>query len=104
MSDHQDLLERFIQLQALSLVVHKITDEVFDSAVEGDWSKNGFRPGQLDRKSADQDPSGLTAARVDLVAAHMFAELSTASEWFAEKARQHADLANEQIVEDVRER
>ena len=102
MSDHQELLERFIQLQALSLVVDKITDEVFENAVEGDWSKTAFRPGQLDRKSAEQDPSGLTSARVDLVAAHMFAELSTAAEWFAEQAREHADRANEQIVQEVR--
>ncbi|HEV8686417.1 MAG TPA: hypothetical protein VGQ84_04025 [Gaiellaceae bacterium] len=104
MSEGHQLLERFIQLQALSLVVDKITDEVFDEAVEGDWSNTAFRPGRVERDRLEQDPLRLTAARIDLVAAHMFAELSAATEWFAEKARQHADLANEQIVQDVRTR
>jgi hypothetical protein len=104
MSVRQELLERFIQLQALSLVVDKITDEVFDNAVEGDWSKTAFRPGQVGGEGVNGDALRLTSARVDLVAAHMFAELSAASEWFAEKARQHAGRANEQIVQDVRAR
>jgi hypothetical protein len=101
MPDPDQLLERFIQLQALSLVVDRITGEVFDHAVEGDWSKNAYQPAQADQQWLRRDEGRLAAARVDLVAAHMFAELSTAAEWFAEQARHHADRANEQIVEEV---
>jgi hypothetical protein len=101
MSDRHELLERFIQLQALSLVVDRITGEVFDKAVEGDWSRNGYRPAQVDEQWLDRDEGRFTAARVDLVAAHMFAELSTAAEWFAEQARHHTDRANSQIVREV---
>jgi hypothetical protein len=101
MSDRDQLLERFIQLQALSLVVDRITGEVFDQAVEGDWSQHLYGPTQVDEQWLHRDEGRFTAARVDLVAAHMFAELSTAAEWFAEQARHHADRANEQIVEEV---
>jgi hypothetical protein len=101
MSDRYQLLERFIQLQALSLVVDRITGEVFDKTVEGDWSRHPYLPAQVDEQWLERDEGRLTAARVDLVAAHMFAELSTATEWFAEQARQHTDRANQQIVEGV---
>lgn len=101
MSDRDQLLERFIQLQALSLVVERITGEVFDKAVEGDWSQHAYRPLQVDEQWLHRDEGRHTAARVDLVAAHMFAELSTAAEWFAEQAQHHADRANDQIVRDV---
>jgi hypothetical protein len=101
MSDHRELLERFIQLQALSLVVGKITGEVFEKAVEGDWAQHAFWLQQPQQRGSDQGENGLTAARVDLVAAHMFAELSAASAWFEEQARHHADRANDQIVEVV---
>jgi hypothetical protein len=101
MSDPDQLLERFIQLQALSLVVDRITGEVFDRAVEGDWSQHPYQPAQADGQWLRRDEGRFAAARVDLVAAHMFAELSTAAEWFAAQARHHADRANEQIVQEV---
>jgi hypothetical protein len=96
MSDRQELTERLIQLEALSVVVDKITGEVFDRNVEGDWSTVIYP--LLDRARAAH---GLDPVRVDLVAAHMFAELSIASEWFAAQAREHAERAHDQVVEEV---
>jgi hypothetical protein len=101
MSDPDQLLERFIQLQALSLVVDRITGEVFDHAVEGDWSQHPYQPAQADEQWLRRDEGRFAAARVELVAAQMFAELSTATEWFVEQARHHAGRANDQIVEEV---
>jgi hypothetical protein len=103
MSDRQELTERLIQLEAFSLVVDKITGEVFAENVEGDWSKSAFPLTELLREAHERE-TGLAAARVDLVAAQMFAELSVACEWFAENAREHAERANELIVEDVARR
>jgi hypothetical protein len=43
----------------------------------------------------------MTGARVDLAAARMFAELSAASEWLAERARYYTLRAHRQIADDV---
>ena len=104
MSDRSQLLERFIQLEALSRVVDHITNGVFDDAVEGDWSKFSYRPigyEELRPLGYDEEEYHFASVRADLVAAQMFAELSVASEWFREQARHYTNLANRRILEDV---
>jgi hypothetical protein len=70
--DFREALERSIRLQALSHVVDQENTE-----------------------------STMAGARVDLAAARMFAELSAASEWLADRARYYTLRAHRQIAQDV---
>jgi hypothetical protein len=56
---------------------------------------------RLEALSHVVDQEKMAGARVDLAAAHMFAELSAASEWLAERARYYTLRAHRQIADDV---